>query len=452
MTPKKTTKAGGASRRDFLRTAAGTAVAANLALAANVHAAGSDVIKIGIIGCGGRGTGAIDNALASAENLKLVAMGDAFQDHLDECFRRASATNRDKVDVPKDRQFVGLDAYQKVLACDINYVILATPPGFRPLHLEAAVAAGKHIFTEKPVGVDGPGIRRVLNAYEESKKKGLCVVAGTQRRHQTGYLETMKRIHDGAIGDIVAARCYWNGNYVWDPHTRQKGWSDLETQMRNWYYYLWLCGDHIVEQHVHNLDVINWALGTHPASAVGMGGRANRTDPKFGHIYDHFAVDYEYPKDAAALNGNASQSATIHVMSQCRQVPQGKGCENNISEGLAGSRGFCFTDGGNYRITDLHGRRVWALERGKDNEPYVQEHADLIECIRAGKPVNELRNVAESTLTAVLGRMAAYTGKRVTWDQALNSKEELMPNLDKLTWETPVENRPVPVPGTTPLV
>jgi predicted dehydrogenase len=426
------------SRRDFLKTAAvgTTALAANLSLLSNVHAAGGDTIKVGIIGCGGRGTGAIDNVLSSAPGVKLVAMGDAFGDHLNACYNnRDVRKHADQIDVPPERRFIGLDAYQKVLGCDINYVILATPPGFRPLHLEAAIAAGKHIFTEKPVGVDGAGIRRVLAAYEEAKKKNLCIVAGTQRRHQTGYLEAMKHVHEGDVGDLTAGRCYWNGNYVWEPNARQPKWGDLETQLRNWYYYTWLCGDHIVEQHVHNLDVINWALGSHPVKAVGMGGRANRTDPRYGHIYDHFAVDYEYPHG-------------VHVLSMCRQVPQGSGCQTDISEALVGSKGFC--NFGPYQITGLKGEKLWGFSNRKDNEPYVQEHTDLIEHIRSGQPINELRNVAESTLTAIMGRMSAYTGKLVTWDKALHTKEDLMPH--NLAWDMSLPEPTVAVPGKTELI
>ena len=262
MTDKQTSDTPATSRRDFLKTAAvGTAVAAaNLNLLANVHAAGDDLIKVGLIGCGGRGSGAAEQSIHAAPNVKLVAMGDAFKDRL-EGSRRGLLKFKDKVDVPDSRCFVGLDAYKEVINCGVDLVILATPPGFRPLHLQAAVAAGKHIFTEKPVGVDGPGIRTVLAAYEEAKKKNLGIAAGTQRRHQAGYIETVNRLHEGAIGDITAGRCYWNQGGLWHAD-RQSSWGDLEWQIRNWLYFAYLSGDHICEQHVHNLDVINWALGT----------------------------------------------------------------------------------------------------------------------------------------------------------------------------------------------
>jgi myo-inositol 2-dehydrogenase / D-chiro-inositol 1-dehydrogenase len=418
------------SRRKFLKTSAAAlagGIASRFGAVPAVYAAGSDEIRIGLIGCGSRGTGAVDNALESSENVKLVAMGDVFKDHLDKCLKYLGKFGTDKIAVAEDHQFVGLDAYEKVLASDANYIILATPPGFRPIHLKAAVAAGKNIFSEKPVAVDGAGIRTVLEAYEEANRKGLAIGTGTQRRHQTGYLETMKRIHDGAIGEITEARVYWNQGNIW-VYPREEGWGDLEWQLRNWYYFSWICGDHIVEQHVHNLDVANWAIGSHPARAVGLGGRQVRTAPEYGNIYDHFAIDYEYENGA-------------HVASYCRQMPN---CQNNVSEALIGTQGFCQVN--KYTIS---GKNSWQLE-GKDNKPYVQEHTDLIGAIRAGKPYNELKNVAESTLTAIMGRMAAYTGQTVTWEDALGSKEELMPS--NLGWDTPLAVGPVPMPGKTELV
>ncbi len=425
---------GPATRRDFLKAttaiAAGSALAANLQFLSNVHAAGNDVIRVGLIGCGGRGSGAADNCLSAAPNVKLVALADAFPDKVEAARDKLQQLRGDQVDV-KDRCFHGLDAYEKVLASDVTYVILATPPGFRPLHLEAAVAAGKHIFTEKPVAVDGPGIRRVLAAYEEAQHKNLRIAAGTQRRHQTSYNEAMKRVHGGDIGPITAARCYWNQGKLW-VRERQPSWSDLEWQIRNWLYFTWLSGDHICEQHVHNLDVVNWAMGKHPTRAVGMGGRQVRTAPKYGQIFDHFAVDYEYPNGA-------------HAMSMCRQID---GCEQGVYEVLIGTEGTCEThDNHNYAIK---GKTSWKFSPKKDNLPYVQEHTDLIASIREGKPLNELKNVAESTLTAIMGRMSAYTGKAVTWEKALNSTEELMPA--KLDWAMSLPVGPVAMPGKTPLV
>ena len=416
------------SRREFIKTSAAAAggLAAAWSRLPAAHAAGSDMIRIGLIGCGDRGTGAVDNAFESSQGLKLVAMGDVFRDRLDESFAYLTKTNPDKVDVPEDRKFVGFDAFEKVLASDVNYVILATPPGFRSMHLKAAVAAGKNIFAEKPVGVDGPSIRSALETYEEANRKGLAIGVGTQRRHQTGYLETMKRLQDGALGQITGGRVYWNQGSIW-VKPRQPGQTDMQYQLRNWYYFTWICGDHIVEQHVHNLDVANWALGSHPAAAVGLGGRQVRTGPDYGNIYDHFAIDYEY-------------DGGVHVASYCRQTPN---CQNDVSEAFAGTKGFCQAN--RYVIT---GDNAWKLS-GKDNKPYVQEHADLISAIRAGKPYNELKRVAESTLTAILGRMAAYTGQRVTWEQALDSKEALLP--PEFSWDAPLAVAPVAMPGTTQL-
>jgi myo-inositol 2-dehydrogenase / D-chiro-inositol 1-dehydrogenase len=422
------------SRRDFLKTTTAAAVAASIARVPGAWAAGSDTIRVGLIGCGGRGTGAAENVLVSAPGVKLVAMGDAFADRL--AASKEQLAKKPEIaalmDVPPERSFVGLDAYQKVLASDIDYVILATPPGFRPEHLAAAVAAGKNIFTEKPVAVDGPGILRVLETYDAASAKKLAIAAGTQRRHGNGYRATMQRIHDGAIGDIVSARCYWNQGGLWNK-PRQAEWSDLEWQMRNWLYFTWLSGDHIVEQHVHNLDVVNWALRAHPVAATGLGGRQVRTGPEYGHIFDHFAIDYEFP-------------GGVHVTSMCRQIP---GCEGRVEESLVGTQGTCLTvqDAKRYVIA---GKNAWRFP-DEPNDPYVQEHTDLIASIRAGEPINELKNVAESTMTAILGRMSAYTGKSVTWEQAMDSKQALVPPSAQLAWG-PMPVPPVAEPGKTELV
>jgi predicted dehydrogenase len=415
------------TRRDFLKTATTAALATAVSdpFVSAAPVAGSDAIRVGVIGCGGRGTGAVEDAITSSQGVTLVAMGDLFGDRLMSSRARLKEKYGAAIDVPDDRAFTGFDAYRKVLATDANYIILATPPGFRPDHLAAAVAAGKHVFTEKPIAVDGPGIRTVLATYEQAKAKGLGIAAGTQRRHQTGYLETMKRIHDGAIGRIVSARCYWNQGFLWKKD-REAGWTDAEWQIRNWLYFTWLSGDHIVEQHVHNIDVVNWAKQAHPVRALALGGRQVRTGSDFGHIFDHFAVDYEYA-DGTPL------------MSMCRQIG---GCDNSVSESLAGEKGACQVD--RYTIT---GASAWRF-REKDNRPYVQEHTDFIAAIRKGSPYNELKDVAESTLTAIMGRMSAYTGKVVTWEQALNSKETLVPaNLAFGPLPTP----PVPMPGQTSL-
>ena len=417
----------GFTRRDFLRTSAGAAVAASVAGRFGLaHAQGSDEIRVGLVGAGGRGTGALRNVLEAAPGVRVVAVGDVFQDRIDAALTNLDAKLPKPLDVPKDRQFTGLDAYRNVLAQDINYVILATPPGFRPLHLKAAVEAGKHIFTEKPVAVDGPGVRQVLALVDVATAKGLKIAAGTQRRHQAGYIETIRRIHDGAIGDIAAARAYWNQGSLWHK-PRQPGWSDAEWMLRNWLYFPFLSGDIIVEQHIHNIDVVNWAMQTHPASAVSLAGRQVRTQPEFGSVYDHFATDFEYDNGA-------------HLMSMCRQLD---GCANNIGEALAGTKGNCQVD--RYAIT---GTNPWKRSSdAEETDPYVQEHTDLIAAIRGDKPLNELRTVAETTLTAIMGRMAGYTGQAVTWDEALNSQEVLMPADFSLEASIPVPK--VAMPGQT---
>lgn len=425
----------GASRRDFIKTAtatAGAAVAAQLSLPV-VHAAGSDVIKVGVIGCGGRGTQAGENVLSSAPNVKVVAIGDVFEAAVKRCKSRLTEfaqSDRIKqlgnsVELGDANCHHGLDAYKAVLGSEANYIILATPPGFRPIHLEAAVAAGKTIFTEKPVGVDGPGIRKVLKAYEEALSKNLAIVAGTQRRHQRAYLETMKQIHDGAIGDLVGGRGYWNQGTLWK-RNREPGMSDAAYQIHNWYAYVWLCGDHIVEQHVHNLDVLNWAFRSHPVAAVGMGYRVPR-DKGYGAIFNFFAIDYEYPK-------------AVHALSMCRQI---SGCASEVGEYLVGTKGMSQVNAYNINGKGLFNRN----DLRQHTNPYVQEHTDLIASVRSGKPLNELKNVAESTLTAIMGRMSAYTGKRITWEMALNSQENTYP--EGLTLDMSLPEPEIPTPGKT---
>jgi predicted dehydrogenase len=433
------------TRRTFLKSAAATGAVLAAGNALNAHAAGSDEIKVGMVGCGGRGRGACENVLSSAKGVKIVALGDAFnqkaydlREHLVSWVKGGKAKELDnEVDIPLDRCFGGLDAYEKVITCaEVNYVMLATPPGFRPQHIQAAVAAGKNLFTEKPVGVDGTGIRKVLAAYEEANKKGLKVVTGTQRRHQLGYVETIKQIHDGAIGDVLNLRVYWNGGGIWF-HPRKPNVTDVAYQLDNWYHFLWLCGDHIVEQHIHNLDVANWIMNGPPEKADGAGGRTpgNPSRPSgppdvVGNIYDNFSIDFTYPND-------------VHMYSSCRHIPQ---CQANVSEHLAGTKGRC--DVGAFNI---NGKRIVTRQQDRASaDPYVQEHTDLIGHIRGDKPVNELKQVAESTLTAIMGRTAAYTGRPVTWKQMLDSKLDTFPA--DLTWDTPLHADPVPPPGLTKLI
>jgi len=429
MESKNANEVGEVSRRDFIRASAVVSLAALGSGGSRVFAAGSDKLRVGLIGCGGRGTGAAKDCVTSSEGVEIVAMGDLFQDRLDQSLARLSRSVDDKVSVTKDTSFTGFDAFKKVLACDIDMVILATPPHFRAEHLAAAIEAGRHVFMEKPVGVDPVAIRSVIESSQKARQKGLAVVAGTQRRHQEHYLEVMKRIHNGDIGEVVAGECYWNQGGLWVKEKRPE-WSDMEWQCRNWLYFTWLSGDHIVEQHVHNIDVINWAIGSHPVKCLGMGGRQIRTGPEYGNIFDHFSVEYEYPNGA-------------RVLSVARQMA---GCTGRVSETVVGTKGICYTDGSN---SSIEGPKAYKYE-GKSPSPYVQEHADLVASIRAGKPLNEGRRVAESTLTAIMGRMSAYTGRALQWDWVMNASElDLRPPKYEFG-DLPV--RPVAVPGKTKLI
>ena len=418
----------GLSRRDFMRTSAAVSLAALTSGRSYIFAAGSDKIRVGLIGCGGRGTDATMDCIESSSGVEIVAMGDVFKNRLDSSLAELNREVDDKVTVTEDTCFVGFDAYKKVIASDVDMVILATPPHFRPEHLKAAIEAGKHVFMEKPVAVDPVGVRSIIASAELAEKKGLAIVAGTQRRHQAHYIEIMKRIHNGDIGEIVAGQCYWNDS-GWDgPGSKPKQMSDMEWQVSNWFHFTWLSGDEIVEQHVHNIDIINWALKSHPVKALGMGGREVRGGE--GNIYDHFAVDFEYP------NG-------VHVLSMCRHMD---GCTGRISEQVAGTKGSAYTDGANGSI---EGQNPFKYD-GPSPNPYVQEHTDLIASIRAGKPLNEGRCVAESTLTAIMGRMSTYTGRALKWDWVMNaSRLDLTPPKYEFG-DLPV--RPVAVPGKTKLV
>ncbi len=401
----------GFSRRDFLRTASVVAVGSYLYGNELVNAAEKGPIRVGLIGCGGRGTGAAVDCVTASSDVVITAMGDLFSDCLENALNALkSRLPAQNLAVTPDRCFTGWDAYKQVLACDVDLVILAAPPFFRPSHLAEAVRVGKHIFMEKPVAVDPAGVRSVIASAAIAKQKSLAIVAGTQRRHQAHYVEVMKRVHRGDIGEIVAGQCYWDMGALWLERAAQnwenrtaKNWSAMEWQVRNWLFTVWCSGDHIVEQHVHNLDVMNWAMGAHPVKCVGVGGRAARTDPMFGNVFDHFAVEYEYPNGA-------------RVMSMCRQTA---GVMGNVCERVIGTKGHAYTDGADGYIK---GTKPYATTTPSPN-PYVQEHADLIASIRAGKPLNEAERVAESTLTAIMGRMSAYTGQPVSWDWLMKGSQ-----------------------------
>lgn len=420
------------TRRDLLKTSATVSAAAVVAgLGANfAHAAARETIRIGLVGCGGRGSGAAVDACNADPKVELWAMGDLFKDQLDKAkpvLKDAitAIANGSKYSVADDRCFVGWDAYKQVLAQDIDYVILATPPGFRPMMMAAAVEAGKNVFAEKPVAVDPAGCRKVMEVGEAAKAKGVSIVAGTQRRHQDTYIDTIKQLKDGAIGEITAGYVYWmQGATRGLP--REPQWGDVEYQIRNWPYFVWLSGDHIVEQHVHQADVMNWVMGGPPRMAMAMGGRQARTDPNlFGQIYDHFAVEYEYAEG-------------VRVYSLARQT---EGSYGRIREQFVGSKGWAFAEG--LIVNGKDRKRV----QGNGVNPYVQEHADLIASIRNNKPLNEAQTVAESCLTAVMGRMSAYTGKLIRWSDIMKSKLDLWPKELNFNVQLPVA--PVAMPGIT---
>ena len=424
---KKSESSENLSRRDFIKSTMAASLAAAIPSNLGLHAAGTDAIRIGVIGCGGRGTGAAIDCLNAAPGVEVVALGDLFMDRIDSAMKRIREAHPDKLKVAKDKCFTGFDNYLKVASCpEVNLIVTAAAPGFRPLHLKAAVEAGKHVFMEKPVAVDPAGVRSVIAASETARKKGLAIVAGTQRRHQQRYLELMKRIHGGEIGEIVGGQCYWNQGDLWVVKKTPQI-SDMEWQCRNWLYFTWLSGDHIVEQHVHNIDVMNWAFGSLPVKVMGMGGRQQRTAPEYGNIYDHFAVEFEYS------NG-------VRVASQCRQI---QGCAERVEEKLVGTKGYAFGYG------EIHGQNFWKFDADEAN-PYVQEHADLIASIRSGNPLNEGRQVAESTMCAIMGRMSAYTGRAISWEWAMtSSKLDLTPPKYDFG---PLPVEPVAIPGVTPLI
>jgi predicted dehydrogenase len=432
-----------APRRDFLK--AGALLTGGLLLDQFAFAAGhsgvDDTIKIALIGCGDRGTGAAFQALTTKSNLKLVAMADAFQDRMDQSYKLLSDKFKDKVDVPADRRFVGFDGYKKAIAL-ADVVLLATPPGFRPIHFEEAVDKGKHVFMEKPVAVDSPGIRKVLAAAEVAKKKKLNVVVGLQRRYQTNYRETMKRIQDGAIGDIVGGQVYWNSGGVW-VKPRQAQQTEMEYQMRNWYYFNWLCGDHIVEQHVHNIDIANWAKNAYPTSIQGTGSRAWRTGKDYGEIYDNHAVELTYADGAV-------------IYSQCRHF---EGTSNRVDETFQGTKGRTYLSANNQGILwDHTGKEIFSHPTKGNANPYQTEHDELFAAISKGEyKFSDAERGAKSCLTAIMGRYATYSGQTIKWDEALNANNSLFP--EQLAWDAkprilPDENGlyPIPTPGKTKVI
>ncbi|MHB0959519.1 MAG: Gfo/Idh/MocA family protein [Pirellulaceae bacterium] len=433
------------SRRDFIRASsmlvAGGTVKGRLEVDRSVHRAGSDVIRVGLIGCGARGTSAVIQALNTPSGpVRLEAMADVFADRIQSAYRRIKSAHADKLDVPRDRWFVGLDAWRSLLETNVDLVILATPPGFRPQHFQAAVAAGKHVFLEKPVAVDVPGVHRVLEASAEAQRRGLAVAVGLQRRHEAAYRETIDQLQQGRIGDLITLRVYWNGS---GPLTRPRlpKQHELEYQLRNWYYFPWLSGDHIVEQHVQNLDVGNWLMNDCPVTVNGQGGREVRRRQgdegrDFGQIFDHFFCEFTYP------NGT-------RMFSQCRQI---RNCWNSVAEHVHGSRGHADISGG--KIYSPQGELVWCTRAARGG--HQQEQHDLLADLRGGRLPQEAEYAAKSTLTAIFGRLAAYSGQSLGWQEAIASDVPLA-NTDALSTladAAPVlpdawGDYPIAVPGAT---
>ncbi len=444
---KRSSKYNHTTRREFVKQTgmlAGGLVAAPFITEANFLTSVDDTIKIALVGCGGRGTGAAAQALSTKHNVKLVAMCDAFRDNLDTCYNLLNADDwsditgkaeslKRKIDVPEANKFTGFDGYKKAIAL-ADVVILTTPPGFRPIHFEEAVNQGKHVFMEKPVATDPAGIQKVLVSAASAKQKKLNVVVGLQRHYQDSYRELFKR--KDLIGDITSAQAWWNNDGVW-VRARKAGQTEMEYQMRNWYYFVWLCGDHITEQHIHNLDVINWFKGGYPVKAQGMGGREVRKGKDNGEIFDHHYVEFEYAY-GSILN------------SQCRNIP---GTMSRVDELLIGTKGKIRC--GKADIIDGKGNALYQYDKKKENNPYQTEHDELFEAIAKGEyKFADADNGAKSTMTSILGRMATYSGQIIEWDKAINSGLNLQPKVYDWNAAPPTSPNaegfyPVAIPGVT---
>lgn len=432
------------TRRGFVKKSA-QAVATGVTLSAlpithYAYANARDEIKVSVVGCGGRGTGAAAQAIAADPGVRLVALADVFEDQVAKSFRGLSAKygKSGQMQVTDASKLVGFDAYKK--AIDLaDVVILATPPGFRPQHFRYAISQGKHVFMEKPLATDVAGVKQVLETGKAAEKKKLNVVVGLQRHYQQNYLAVEKKLREGDVGDIISGQVYWNGAGVW-VRARQEQQTELEYQMRNWYYFNWICGDHILEQHIHNIDVANWYIGSHPVSAQGMGGREVRKGKDHGQIFDHHFVEFEY------ANG-------VVISSQCRHQ---KGCMNRVEEVFQGTKGNIRLTGGNVGIIQSrHGEIMYEHDSTNDRNPYQQEHDALFAAVRKGEyKLNDAQFGAESTMTAILGRMATYSGQVLTWEEAMATDLKLVPELNSFDDQAPVlpdkEGRyPIPVPGVT---
>ena len=409
------------NRRSFLKSSTLAAAAASLPIISSAQAAGSATIKVALVGCGGRGTGACKQILAN-DGVEVVALADAFEPSVKQCLGNLQGAPKGKgttVNVPADRQFSGLDAYKKAIdACDL--VLLCTPPGFRPKHFAYAVEKGKHVFMEKPVATTADGVRIVLEAAKKSKEKNLKVVVGFQRRFDPAYIETRKRVQDGMIGDIISAQVHWMGGGLW-VRDRKPDDTEFQYQCRNWFYFDYIGGDGIVEQHIHNIDIANWMIGAVPERAYGTGGRSIRIGKQFGNIYDHFATEYTYPKGAV-------------VNSFWRHHD---GTQGRVSELIAGSKGRASAGG----IWDLDGKEIWKFQ-GARPDPYQTEQNELIAAVRENKDVNMAEDGANSTMTALLGRMACYSGNNIPWSRAIKAEDKMVPDADDFAADVPCKPGP----------
>lgn len=421
-------------RRKFLRSSGAVIVGGsmiNMGFRESTYSQGASVLKVGLIGCGGRGTGAAAQALNADPNVILTAMGDVFEDRLEESHKALMDEVPQKMKVDKAGKFVGFDAYRKVIDSGVDVVLLATPPAFRPHHLSAAIDAGKHVFCEKPVAVDAPGIRKVLDAAKKAKDKKLSLVSGFTFRYDYSKRALFERVLKGDIGNIVSISSTRNGGELWY-NPRQPSWTDMEYQMRNWYYQNWLSGDYLVEMIVHSLDLMMWAMGDKtPLKATGTGGRQVRVDPKFGNIYDHFAIEFEFANGIRGFNFS-------------RQQP---GCSNRNSIEIMGTLGNAYANMGEW-AHEITGKNKWVYQ-GEKNNPYQTQHDEFFASIRSSKPMNDGEFMANSTMVAILGRMVAYSGQTLSWSEAINSNQQLGPDHDQYKWDFKYTSPEVALPGIT---
>lgn len=421
-------------RRDFLKSTSALLIGGAvlpLGFSQPAFASKSNVLKVGLIGCGGRGTGAAVQALKADPNAVLTCMADTFQDHLENSYNAVSKANPEQVKVDKEHQFVGFDAYQKVLDSDVDVVLLTTPPAFRPGHFKAAIEAGKHVFCEKPVAVDAPGVRSVLESARKAKEKGLAVVSGFTFRYDFPKRALFERVNNGQVGEVLTVNTVRNGGGLWSK-PRQPDWKNMEYQLRNWLYYDYLSGDYLVEMMCHSLDMMSWAMGDQlPVSATGTGGRQARVEEIYGNAWDHFAIEYDFANGAKGFHFSRQQ----------------KGCSNTNRVEIAGKEGFGVVDIGK-GTHEIYGANSWKYD-GEKNNPYETQHEELFASIRAGKPMNEGELMANSTMLAVLGRMVGYSGQTLTWEDALKSEKVLGPSLEEYHWDLDWAVNPVAVPGVT---